>query len=495
MHMIISDVFFPFLIRYYIAVLNAKRIHKSQYHGQLYPTIFYLRRNGLVRAAHEYGIYFVLVRGAENKSILDFEVKKDLLGSKNQVFTMRIGIVGLGYVGLSTAVVLADQGNDLVCVDIDQKRLEMLGSGISPIYEVGLEDMLKKNLSRMKLTTDYAALKGAEAIFICVPTPTTNNKFDITYVASAIKKLVEIGVGGVVVIKSTVPPTAMNEIGAMLGKRPAMNPEFLKEGTAIRDTVNPDRVVVGADSDSDFEVVRKVWEFTKAPVLKVSPEEASMIKYASNSLLAAKISFINEVANICEKLPNCDIRNVSNGIGLDRRIGREFLNAGPGYGGSCFPKDTVALSSIAKDLKEETKIVDAAISVNSARPKRIVDSLEGIMGPLSSKRVGVLGLAFKAETDDTRESVSLRIIDELVGRGAKVIAYDPKARFDRQGVTVASSMKECIDSSEGVIIATEWKEFGGIEGALVGKYVVDTRRMLKPALMDPSRFRAIGVMP
>ena len=207
---------------------------------------------------------------------------------------MKIGIIGMGYVGLSTAVVLANQGNDMVCVDVDVNRLDMLKAGEPPIYEKGLEEMLKKNLPRMHMTRDYTDLRDAEILFICVPTPTRNGRCDVSYINSVISSLKEAGISTLAVIKSTMPPVAIEEVSKALGKRPVMNPEFLREGTALEDTIRPDRVVIGADSETDFEKVRRVWSFTNAQILRTSPEEASMIKYASNSFLAVKVSFINE---------------------------------------------------------------------------------------------------------------------------------------------------------------------------------------------------------
>ncbi len=405
---------------------------------------------------------------------------------------MRIGIIGMGYVGLSTAVVLADQGNEMVCVDVDMKKLEMLKRGKPPIYEKGMEEMLNRNLNRMTMTADYKDLADADILFICVPTPTKDGRCDTSYVKAAAKAINDANLKGIPVIKSTMPPTAIEDVSKVLGKMPVMNPEFLKEGTALEDTIRPDRVVIGADNIKDFEKLKEIWSFTNAPIIMASPAEASIIKYASNSFLATKVSFINEIADLCERIPNCDVGVIAKGMGMDRRIGDKFLNAGPGYGGSCFPKDTEELRNLARNIGRPMNIVDAAVSTNCRRPVEMVNKLKELMGSIRGKRIGVLGIAFKANTDDTRESVSIKIMEELVKEGAIVVAYDPKAKATIEGINQVNMKEECIRDSEGIIIATEWEEFRGLENALEGKYVLDTRRILNPELMDPRYFSTIG---
>ena len=406
---------------------------------------------------------------------------------------MKIGIIGMGYVGLSTAVVLADQGNEMVCVDIDRRRLDMLKQGNSPIYEEGMEEMLKKNLKRMTITDNYNDLADAGVLFICVPTPTKEGRCDTSYVKAVANCIKGANLKGIPVIKSTMPPTAIEEVSKALGRIPVMNPEFLKEGTALQDTTKPDRVIIGTDNQEDFDKLKEVWSFTNAPIINTSPAEASIIKYASNSFLATKVSFINEVANLCECIPGCDVGIVAKGMGMDKRIGEKFLNAGPGYGGSCFPKDTEELRNLARSIGRPMSIVDAAVSMNSKRPMEMVMKLKELMGNVNGRRIGVLGIAFKANTDDTRESISIKIMEELVKEGAKVTAYDPKAKAEMKGVMQVNTKEECIRASEGIIIATEWDEFRGIEKALEGKYVLDTRRILNPGLMDPMCFSSVGM--
>ncbi|MCY0851016.1 UDP-glucose dehydrogenase family protein [Sulfuracidifex metallicus] len=403
---------------------------------------------------------------------------------------MKIGIIGLGYVGLVTSAVLADQGHLVVGVDVDSKRVEGLSCGRNPIYEPGLDELLAKNKDRLQFTTDYAKLSDVDVAFISVSTPTVNGEIYLEYVMSASKSLAKVlSKDTLIVMKSTVLPGTSRKVREITGREVVSNPEFLKEGSAIKDSINPDRVVIGSYTKEAGDVVESIWKFTGAPIVRTTPEEAEMIKYAANSFLAMKVSFINEMANLCERIPNCDVNKIAEGIGLDKRISPHFLKAGLGWGGSCFPKDTLAISTFARSLGTPLRTVDASIQVNNERPKRAVNLLKEIMGQLKGRKVCVLGVAFKADTDDTRESVALKVIDILKEEGAQVVAYDPKAKAN---VTMVS-MEQCIDESEGVIIATEWNHFKGIEDKLRGKYVVDGRRLLDPSKMDLTKFRAIGL--
>ncbi|ARM74635.1 UDP-glucose dehydrogenase family protein [Acidianus manzaensis] len=404
---------------------------------------------------------------------------------------MKIGIVGLGVVGLSTGVVLADQGHEILGVDIDEKRVSGLECRKSPIYEPELQELLVKNFDKMKFSTDYSILSDADVIFITVSTPTVNGKIYLNYVFDASKKIAEtVKKSSTIVIKSTVVPGTARKVKEILGHnlKVVVNPEFLKEGNAIRDTRNPDRIVIGSEDKESGDLIEKLWSFTNSPVIRTSFEEAEMIKYAANSFLALKISFINEIANLCEKLPNCDVEVIAKAIGFDKRISPYFLSAGLGWGGSCFPKDTLALTSFAREKEEILKTIEAAIEVNQERPARAIKMLKELT-EIKGKTICVLGLAFKPNTDDTRESVALKIIDLLRKEGAKVIAYDPKAKSNVEMVT----LDECISRGEGVIVATEWDEFRGLEEKLKGKFVVDGRRILDPSKMDRSHFRAVGL--
>lgn len=402
---------------------------------------------------------------------------------------MKVGIVGLGVVGLATGVVLAEQGHKIIGVDIDQQKVKGLGCKRSPIYEPGLQEMLEEHFSNFTFTTDYSLLSDVDLVFITVSTPTINGKIYLGYVFDAANKLREVlrRNDTIVVIKSTVVPGTARKVKEIVKNDVVSNPEFLREGNAILDTKKPDRIVIGAESKEAGDKVEALWSFTGAPVIGTSWEEAEMIKYAANSFLAVKISFINEIANLCERLRDCDVTVVAKAIGLDKRIAPYFLNAGLGWGGSCFPKDTQAIASFARDLGEALRIVEAAIKVNRERVPRVVRMLKEMM---SSGTVCVLGVAFKPNTDDTRESKALELIRALKAEGYKVLAYDPKAKTNEAEMV---SLDECIARSDAVVIATEWDEFRGLEEKLKNKVVVDGRRVLDPSKMDPDKFRAIGL--
>lgn len=402
---------------------------------------------------------------------------------------MRVGIVGLGVVGLATGVVLAEQGHNIVGVDVDENKVEGLRCGRSPIYEPNLKEMLDANASRIKFTTDYSELSDADLVFITVSTPTVNGRIYLGYVFDAAKRLSDVlrRNDSIVVIKSTVVPGTARKVKEIVKNDVVSNPEFLREGSAILDTKRPDRVVIGSQSKEAGDVVENLWRFTGAPVIRTSWEEAEMIKYAANSFLAIKVSFINEIANLCERLPNCDVNVVAKTIGLDRRIAPYFLNAGLGWGGSCFPKDTQAFVSFARDMGERLRIVEAAIEVNRERVPRVVNMLKSL---LTRGKVCVLGVAFKPNTDDTRESKAIELIRALKAEGYEVVAYDPKARTEEAKMV---TLDECISSSDAVIIATEWDEFRGLEERLKDKITIDARRVLDPSKMEASKFRAIGL--
>jgi len=403
---------------------------------------------------------------------------------------MIIGIVGLGYVGLVTGAVLADQGHYVIGVDIDEKKVNGLNCNRIPIYEPGLDELIMKNKKKIQFTTNYSDLSDANIVFIAVSTPTINGKIFLDYIYSAGENLQKIlNKESVIVIKSTVVPGTSRKVKEITKREVIVNPEFLREGSAITDTKHPERIVIGGDDEKAIKLIEDLWSFTNSPIIKTSMEEAELIKYAANSFLALKISFINEIANLCEKIPNCDINNIAKAIGMDKRISPYFLNAGLGFGGSCFPKDTLAITSFAKDLGERLHIVEAAIEVNNERPFRAVKMMEDLIGKLENKSICILGIAFKPNTDDTRESVGLKIAKLIREKGGKVIVYDPKAKADLEMV----SLDECINKADGIIIATEWDEFRGLEDRLKGKYVVDGRRILNYKKLEKGKFKAIGV--
>jgi len=402
---------------------------------------------------------------------------------------MRIGIVGLGIVGLATGVVLAEQGHKIIGVDIDQSKVKGLECKRSPIYEPGLQEMLERYFHNFTFTTDYGLLSDTDLVFITVSTPTIDGKIYLGYVFDAAKRLGDVLKRNdtIVVIKSTVVPGTARKVKEIVKNDVVSNPEFLREGSAILDTKNPDRIVIGSENKESGDLVENLWKFTNAPVIRTTWEEAEMIKYAANSFLAVKISFINEIANLCEKLKDCDVTVVAKAIGMDKRISPYFLNAGIGWGGSCFPKDTQAIVSFARDLEEELKIVEAAIKVNNERVNRVVSMLKGF---IKEGNVCVLGVAFKPNTDDTRESVAIKLIKTLKSEGYKVVAYDPKAKTNEAEMV---GLDECIRIADAVIIATEWDEFKGLEERLRGKFVIDGRRILDPSKMEKGKFKAIGL--
>ncbi|EZQ01563.1 UDP-glucose 6-dehydrogenase [Candidatus Acidianus copahuensis] len=335
---------------------------------------------------------------------------------------------------------------------------------------------------KINYTTDYSKLSDVDIAFITVSTPTVNGKILLDHVFSAVSSLSNVlRRDAIIVMKSTVIPDTSRKAKELSGMEVVVNPEFLREGYAIEDTLHPDRIVIGGDKSAG-DLVEEVWRFTNSPIIRTSLEEAELIKYASNSFLAVKISFANEIANLCERIPNCDVNVVTQAMGIDKRISPYFLKAGLGYGGSCFPKDTLAILGFSSELGEKLRIVEAAVEVNNERPLRAISAMKELMGEIKGKRICILGLSFKPGTDDTRESVALKILNLLEKEGAEVIAYDPKAKVE--GIKIARNSEECIMSSEGVIIATEWSEFSGIEPILKGKYVFDGRRVLDLKKLD-----------
>jgi len=414
---------------------------------------------------------------------------------------MRIAMIGTGYVGLVSGACFADFGHRVTCVDKDAAKIERLNAGEMPIWEPGLEALVKSNVERGRLTftTDVAAsVTDAEAVFIAVGTPARrgDGHADLTYVFEAIRELAQfINPGTVVVTKSTVPVGTGDRIEAILkeegveGVSVASNPEFLREGAAIADFKHPDRIIVGAEDDRAQEVLREIYRplfLNRAPILITGRRTAELTKYAANAFLAVKISFINEIADLCEAV-DADVQDVARGIGLDNRIGPKFLHAGPGYGGSCFPKDTVALLQTADNAGVEQRIVATTVSVNDDRKGRMVERVERALGgDVAGKRVGILGLAFKPNTDDMREAPSIPIVKGLVERGAKVAAFDPVARHQAEpvlpGIEFADDAYAAADGADALVIVTEWDEFRALDleriaASLKGKILVDLRNV------------------
>jgi UDPglucose 6-dehydrogenase len=414
---------------------------------------------------------------------------------------MRIAMIGTGYVGLVSGACFADFGHRVCCVDKDSAKINGLNAGVMPIWEPGLEAIVKSNVERGRLTftTDLAeAVRNAEAVFIAVGTPARrgDGHADLTFVFEAVRELAKVmKPGTVVVTKSTVPVGTGDKIEAILRDEGvekisvASNPEFLREGAAIADFKHPDRIVVGAEDAHAQDVLREIYRplfLNRAPILITGRRTAELTKYAANAFLAVKISFINEIADLCEAV-DADVQDVARGIGLDNRIGPKFLHAGPGYGGSCFPKDTLALLQTAEEAGIDQRIVRTTVKVNDDRKSQMVDRVVAAMGgSLEGRRVGVLGLAFKPNTDDMREAPSIPLVRGLVKLGAQVRAFDPVAREQAQkvleGIEFADDAYAAAEGADVLVIVTEWDEFRALDldriaASLKGKVLVDLRNV------------------
>ena len=389
---------------------------------------------------------------------------------------MKIGIVGLGYVGLVTAIALANAGNEIIGIDIDESKVNSLKDHKLTIYEPGLKEAFESAYDKIMFSTDYSLLRGSEVVYVIVPTPTLEGKIVLDYVFDACDRIKAVDANAIIAIKSTVVPGTARKISERLGMTIVSNPEFTKEGTAIEDTIHPDRIVIGSDNQKALDVIARIWSFTNAPILKSTNENAELIKYASNAFLATKISFINEIANLCEKIPGADVEIVAKGMGFDKRIAPYFLRAGIGYGGSCFPKDTKAITEFARGLGEQLKIIEATIEVNEDRMDRVYKMINVLLdGKIAN--VGILGIAFKDNTNDTRESQSLKLINKLKSEGFNVNVYDPVVKVGIDNVNICNNIDECIASSDMLIITTEWKEFKSIK---TSKPIIDAKRILDP---------------
>lgn len=425
----------------------------------------------------------------------------------------KISVFGIGYVGLCTAVCFANKGFKVIAITTTPEKAEKINSGNSIIYEPELEKMLK-NVLKKKLfycTIDYKyAITNSDISFIAVGTPSLpNGSIDLTQIKSVSKNigeaLKEKNKYHLIVVKSTVVPTTSEKIVKPIieensGRKCGidfglcMSPEFLREGMAIYDTFNPDRVVIGGYDKKSIILLEKIYKkfYGKKvpPIIKTNLSIAELIKYASNAFLAMKISFINTIANICEKIPGADVMEVAKGVGLDKRIGQSFLNAGLGYGGSCFPKDVKALIAFSKELGYNPILIETIEEVNKLQPYKAIELAKKIIGEIEGKRIAILGLAFKPNTDDMREAVSIKIINKLLEEKAEVIAYDPMAienakKIFGEKIKYASSAMECIKNADCCIIVTEWDEFKKIKPEHFIKYmrnaaIVDGRRIYNP---------------
>ncbi len=420
---------------------------------------------------------------------------------------MKIAMVGSGYVGLVSGACLADFGHEVCCIDKDQSKIDRLHEGVMPIFEPGLAELVEANVKagRLNFTSSLAeGIDGADAIFIAVGTPSRrgDGHADLSYVYAVAEEIGQhLANDAVVVTKSTVPVGTGDEVERILaasgtGHRFSVvsNPEFLREGAAIGDFKRPDRIVIGAEDDFGREVMREVYRplyLNESPILFVNRRTSELIKYAANAFLATKITFINEMADLCEKV-GANVQDVSRGIGMDNRIGAKFLNAGPGYGGSCFPKDTLALLKTAEDFDSPTRIIEAVVKANDGRKRamgrKVIEALGGFDNA-RGKKVALLGLTFKPDTDDMRDSPSIAVAQTLTDGGVEVVAYDPEgmdsARPLMPEVTMAGDPYSAIDGADAVVIVTEWDAFRALDLARVKQLakapvLVDLRNIYRP---------------
>lgn len=433
---------------------------------------------------------------------------------------MKTVIIGTGYVGLVSGTCFAELGANITCLDIDKSKIEKLKKGIIPIFENNLEGLVKKNYKakRLQFSADLPTnLKTADVIFLAVGTPSAKDgSADLTYIYSAAKTIAKHAKNGAVIVtKSTVPVGANSKIAAVIKKaNPKLkfevvsNPEFLREGSAVLDFMKPDRVVIGTQTTSAFNKIASFYRPIKGvKILHTDIATAETIKYTANGYLAMRVAFINEISDLCEKT-GADVEKVAEGIGMDSRIGSKFLKVGPGFGGSCFPKDTLALQKIAQDAKTRIKIIETVIATNDQRKINMAKKvIKAAGGSVKGKNIGILGIAFKANTDDIRDSSSLVIIDYLLKSGAKISAFDPeamenarshfsslRANAKQSSLKFCKSKEEVLKSSKIIVIVTEWPEFKNIPlSSLKGKTLVDLRNLYSPQEMKKAGINYISL--
>jgi len=428
---------------------------------------------------------------------------------------VRVAVIGAGYVGLTTAACFAHLGHDVLCADIDAERVARLKKGEVPILELGLPELIKKGLAQGRLQFVVGAATAAETaeiVFLCVQTPQgSDGAADLSFVEAVAREIAPVLAPYTVVVnKSTVPvgstrfvQRVLSEAGARAeGVTVASNPEFLREGQAVRDFLNPDRVVIGCEDHTSAVRVSELYKAIEAPVLVTDPASAEMIKYASNAFLATKVSFINAIANLCEAV-DADAREVAIGMGYDTRIGFQFLHPGPGYGGSCFPKDVAALLHISGAAGYDFELLAGVVDVNAAQHERMIDKVCGAVGgSLSDVTVGLWGLTFKADTDDLRDSPAIFVARRLLEEGAVVRAYDPGAgdrpRDMVPGIELCGDAYDAATGADAIVLLTEWDEFRWLDfdrvrDAMRGHAIVDARNLLDPAAMRRRGFAYQGV--
>jgi UDPglucose 6-dehydrogenase len=434
---------------------------------------------------------------------------------------MNIAVIGTGYVGLVTGACFAEFGINVICVDKDEDKVQRLTRGEIPIFEPGLKEIVHRNQQRGRLsftTSTSMAVQRSLGIFIAVPTPPQGDgSTDLSYIDEVARTIGEHLNGyKVVVTKSTVPVKTAERVKRIIQEARARsdreqfrfsvasNPEFLREGSAVEDFMRPDRVVVGAEDDEAIAILKDLYSalyLIEVPFVVTNVATAELIKYASNAFLATKVSFINEIANLCEAV-GADVHDVARAMGLDGRIGRKFLHPGPGVGGSCFPKDTASLVRFSREYGVEQRIVSAVCEINQTRPELMVDKIEAAVGPVQGRKFGVLGLSFKPNTDDVRESPAVEIIRRLQERGASIRCFDPQAMHNARrvlkDVEFCSDPYDAAQGAHGLVLATEWNEFRKLDldrlhGLLAEPVIVDLRNIYEPKEMERAGFRYTGV--
>jgi UDPglucose 6-dehydrogenase len=430
---------------------------------------------------------------------------------------MHIAVIGSGYVGLVTGACFAEFGVDVACVDVDADKIAQLSRGQATIYEPGLDQLLQKNLQagRLRFTTDLdSAVEPASVVFLAVGTPPkSDGSADLTFIDNAARQVAaHIHGYKVIAMKSTVPVGTGKRLTNLIKEHlpqpvdfsVVSNPEFLREGAAIGDFMRPDRVVIGSNDEPATEVMRELYRplyLIETPFVITSVEGAELTKYAANAFLATKISFINEIANLCERV-GCDVHQVARAVGMDRRIGSKFLHPGPGFGGSCFPKDTRALSVIGRQYESPMNIVDAVIEVNERQRRAMLPKIEAIAGGLSGKRIAVFGLSFKPETDDMRDAPAIDIIRGLTDSGASVIAYDPVAQGEAEkhlpAIEYAEDEYAAASGADVLVFITEWNQFRALDMQRIRTLmrtpnIADLRNIYEPADMRELGFNYVGV--
>lgn len=430
---------------------------------------------------------------------------------------MHIAVIGTGYVGLVTGACFAEFGVDVTCVDINEEKIARLIAGEMPIYEPGLEQLVVKNMQsgRLRFTTDLQkAVEDALVIFLAVGTPPKDDGSpDLSFVESAVRSVAQHMNGyKVIVTKSTVPIGTGEYIRKLISENQrsklnfgiVSNPEFLREGAAINDFMRPDRVVIGSRDEEAVAIMRDLYRplyLIEAPFVVTSLEAAELTKYAANAFLATKISFINEIANLCDSI-GCDVHDVARAVGMDKRIGSKFLHPGPGFGGSCFPKDTQALASVARQFGQESLIVDAVIEVNRRQRQAMLPKIKRLAGTLEGKTIAVLGLAFKPETDDIREAPAIDIIRGLISEGAKIRAYDPVAMIETAAVlpdvSYADDEYSAVTGADVLVFVTEWNQFRALDmqrirDLMKAPKIADLRNIYEPEVMRQLGFEYVGI--